>query len=148
MTGEDLVGGEAVTDLAHALGRAERRLGRRLDGAMSAHGHTAEEWRVLAVLVDGLGQPMREIAEAAAVPGPTLTGVIDRMVTTGLVDRRTDADDRRRVLVSLTSRGRALHGRLARIVEAESAVVEERFGATEMAQLTRLLQRLLARLEP
>ncbi len=70
------------------------------------------------------------------------------MVATDLVDRRADTDDRRRVLVSLTSRGRTLHRRLGRLVEAEYAVIEERVGVTEMAQLTRLLDRLLAHVDP
>lgn len=142
------MGEEAVTGLTLALSRAERRVSRRLADVVTAHGTTVEEWRVLAVLVDGLGRPMRELAEAAAVPGPTLTKIVDGMVATALVDRHADAGDRRRVLVSLTARGRSLHRRLGPLVQAESTSLEERVGVTEIAELTRLLERLLGRLDP
>ncbi len=143
---EDMVGGEAVTGLAHMLGRANRRITDRLAEVVVEHGHTLEEWRVLVVLVDGLRRPMREVAEAAAMPGPTLTKIVDRMVATGLVDRHSDAGDRRRVLLSLTLRGRALHVRLGRLMEAEGASIEEQVGPGEMVELARLLERLLARI--
>ena len=52
---------------------------------------------------------MSEIAEFALVPAPSLTRLVDRMATDGLVHRTVDARDRRRVLVHLTRQGRALH---------------------------------------
>ncbi len=56
---------------------------------------------------------MSEIAEFALMPAPSLTRLIDRMVTDGLVYRTVDARDRRRVLVHLTARGRDLQRRSA-----------------------------------
>ena len=47
---------------------------------------------------------MSEIAEFALVPAPSLTRLVDRMATDGLVHRTVDARDRRRVLVHLTPR--------------------------------------------
>jgi DNA-binding MarR family transcriptional regulator len=141
---EDMVGGEGVADLAHVLGRADRRLAERLAGVVTRDGHTLEQWRVLAVLADGHRRSMREVAEATGVPGPTLTRIVDHMVASDLVDRRTDAGDRRRVLLAVTAGGRTLHARLDRLVEEEGAAIEEQVGAAEMAELGRLLRRLLS----
>jgi DNA-binding MarR family transcriptional regulator len=139
------VGEEAVTDLILALGRVERRVSRRLGDVLAAHGATVDEWRVLAVLAGGPGRPMRELAEAAAARAPKLTRIVDGMVAADLVERRVDAGDRRRILVSLTPLGRSRHRRLRPIVEAASASLEARVGTTETAELIRLLDRFLDR---
>lgn len=144
---EDIVGGEAVAHLARVLGRADRRLAERLAEVLTRDGHTLDQWRVLSVLVDSHGRPrrraMREVVEATGVAGPALTRVVDRMVASDLVDRRTDDDDRRRVLLGITAGGRILHARLSDLVRAEGAAIEEQIGAAEVAELARLLERLL-----
>jgi DNA-binding MarR family transcriptional regulator len=64
---------------------------------------------------------MRRLAEEAGVAAATMTGIVDRLVARGLVDRQRRSDDRRVVEVVLTDRGREafedsvqLHMRLAR----------------------------------
>jgi DNA-binding MarR family transcriptional regulator len=53
------------------------------------------------------------------VPAPSLTRLVDRMATDGLVHRTVDARDRRRVLVHLTRQGRALHRCATALVEQQ-----------------------------
>jgi DNA-binding MarR family transcriptional regulator len=54
------------------------------------------------------GQPRRitELAELAGYAQPTVTLLVKRLERFGLAERVRDADDRRVVLVGLTSRGR------------------------------------------
>jgi len=49
---------------------------------------------------------MGQIAEQLQVTQPTATGVIDRLVERGLVERASDPSDRRKVRVKLTETGR------------------------------------------
>ena len=100
-------------DLFHVLSHAERRVARRVATVLDAAGCSVEQWRVMALLADGLGHPMTELAEFALLPAPTATKLVDRMVTENLVYRRADPADRRRVLVYLAERGRDLHTRLS-----------------------------------
>lgn len=96
------------------LSRAAHRISRRLeDTVRPPHGPGLDAWRVLDLLADGGGHPMSEIAAHAMVPAPTLTKIVDRLVERGLVYRRPDDEDRRRVLVILADRGRAQHAALA-----------------------------------
>ena len=112
-----------ITDVAEtlldALSRAERRVNGRFAGVLAAHGSTLDEWRVLSLLVEHGGQSMSAIAAATLMAPPTLTKRIDVMVADGMVYRRVDDTDRRRVLVLLAPRGKAAHRRLAEHVEEE-----------------------------
>jgi DNA-binding MarR family transcriptional regulator len=49
-----------------------------------------------------------ELAERLAIRHHSAVGLIDRLVAKGLVDRRSGADDRRQVLLSLTPKAEAL----------------------------------------
>ncbi len=63
---------------------------------------------------------MSEMARELAVTMPSVTGLVDQLISRGLVSRRHDDEDRRRVLVSLTDAGRKA---LADVWEAIVALV-------------------------
>ncbi|MFI6519008.1 MarR family winged helix-turn-helix transcriptional regulator [Spirillospora sp. NPDC050679] len=137
---------DPAPDPVRLLAAVERRVTARLSAALAEAGCTPEEWRVLALLADGRGHPMTEIAEYAMLPPPTLTKLIDRMVAANRVHRRVDDADRRRVLVLLTERGRAAHARLAGLADRAWHAVRETLGPEDADQLTALLSRAAARL--
>lgn len=108
----------AAEDVALLLTRVDRLLARRLREVLDAHGRSADEWRVLAILADGAGHPMTEVADLAALPPGTLTKLVDQLVDENLVYRRIDPLDRRRIRAYITPRGRAAHERVSRAVRA------------------------------
>lgn len=99
------------------LDRADRAVDAVLTPVTAQEGLTREGWRVLLFLSRGGGRSMGEIAEHAAVPNPTATRVVDRLVGHSLAFRRTDPNDRRRVLVHLAPHGRQLVERVSRQLE-------------------------------
>ncbi|GAB7110855.1 hypothetical protein JCM4814A_91730 [Streptomyces phaeofaciens JCM 4814] len=105
-------------DLMRLLTRAERLAARRLQSALDEEGCSLDAWRVLALLSDGTGHHMTAIAEAAFLPAPTLTKLVDQLVDQNLVHRRVDPLDRRRILVHLTPRGQDHWRRVDRAVRA------------------------------
>jgi DNA-binding MarR family transcriptional regulator len=125
-----------MQELAHALSRAERSVTRQLARAMEEEGCTVEDSRILLLLADGRGHTMTDVAEFALVPAPSVTRIVDRMVTDGLVHRTADPSDRRRVLVHLTPRGQALKRRLDEIVRREQDAL---LAGAETAETERLL---------
>ena len=50
----------------------------------------------------------KDLAQAVGIEGPTMVGVLDRLVEAGLVERRVAAHDRRANTVHLTGSGRAM----------------------------------------
>lgn len=131
---------EPARDLAHQLSHTERLLSGWMSALLGSEHCTLEEWRVLKFLSDGQGHIMTEIAEFAMLPAPTLTKLMDRMVSAGLVYRRADDRDRRRVLAYLAEHGRALYERAAALLASAEAELAARLGDT--GDLTRWLTRL------
>ncbi|WP_419665349.1 MarR family winged helix-turn-helix transcriptional regulator [Streptomyces sp. 2-1] len=112
-------------DLTHLLTRAERLAARRLQAALDEHGCSLDAWRVLSLLSDGEGHPMAAVAEAAFLPPPTLTKLVDQLVDQNLVYRRVDPLDRRRILAHLTPRGEDHWRRVDREVRVQWPVLSD-----------------------
>lgn len=141
MTPPDVHDALAFGQLLHRL---ERAVSRRIESALAGEA-TLDQWRVLELLSDGAGHPMTEIATHVAVPAPTLTKIVDRMVDAGMVHRRADDADRRRVLVLLTDTGRELQLRLAVAVDRAERDVASALGDDAPA-VRAMLERLARRL--
>lgn len=93
------------SDLAVLLARAQRRIERALAEAYADFDLTAEQWRILSVLLDEPGQTMTRLADGAALPAGTLTRHVDRLAERGLVLRKVHAEDKRRAVVALSPVG-------------------------------------------
>ncbi len=122
----------------------ERQLTATVAADLEREGVTIEQWRVLDGLSQREGLAMSEIASLAMLPAPTLTKIVDRLVAENLVHRRSDPYDRRRVLVLLTPRGRAVRSRLDRVMQRHESSLEAVLGPSGLEQLTDLLTRLKA----
>lgn len=82
-----------------------------LDRALHGHGLCASDFEVLDVLADGdCAYRVQEISERVHLSQSALSRLIARLEKDGLVERGMCAEDRRGVRVSLTPKGRALHG--------------------------------------
>ena len=69
-------------------------------------GLTNGRMMALAVVDARGGCSMSELARDLGLPSPLATRVADELVARGLVERDADPDDRRRVLLRITARGR------------------------------------------
>lgn len=89
-------------------------------------------------------------SEVAAEFGITLgavTGLIDRLLKTGLILRGRSEEDRRLVLISLTDKGKDLIEFFERTRGAKMAVLARNFGESDIKTLALLLNRLEAVLD-
>jgi DNA-binding MarR family transcriptional regulator len=80
---------------------------------------------VLTTLTEREGVSQQELAARLYVTKGNISGLIDRLVASGLVERRTLAGDRRSHAIHLTPAGRDL---ARRGIEAQKAFVEQTFG--------------------
>ena len=135
---------EPITNyLAYLLAQANRRMTAQLERALSEEGVQVEHWRILEVLSDERGRSMGELAELVLMNHPALTKTMDRMVSAGLVHRRSDPSDSRRVLVYITDHGVSLVSRLKERVDLHHEAVDAAVGSKKTDQLKKLLGELI-----
>lgn len=88
------------------------------------------------------GLKMRELSERLMVTGGNVTGLTDRLVAEGLVERRDDANDRRAITVRLTAEGQRQFRTMAAEHEGWIAELMGGMKAADQALLFDLLGRL------
>jgi MarR family transcriptional regulator, organic hydroperoxide resistance regulator len=93
---------------------AERRLRGREQQHKDPDGLTTAHVRALFALGAREAATAGQIAEAARLSPASVTGMLDDLERDGIVTRIRSADDRRRVLVTLTDHGRTVLGKKRR----------------------------------
>lgn len=109
-----------------------------------ARGLRVPEYRVLACLADHDGQMVTQLAQLALMEQTRLSKIIDQMAEKGLVSRRDDRRDRRRVRVFLTNQGRRLAEELVDEAKAHERSIVERLAPGEAARLKESLKQVMA----
>ena len=91
----------AVYSAAHAFNRVYKPLLDRL-------GLTYPQYLVMLSLWERDGVPVKDIGERLFLDSGTLTPLLKRLETAGLVKRTRSTEDERQVLIALTAQGQAL----------------------------------------
>jgi DNA-binding MarR family transcriptional regulator len=108
--------------LCFMLYSASMAVGRTYKPLLDALGITYPQYLVLSTLWERDGRSVGGIADALALESSTVTPVIRRLVTAGLIDRQRNQRDDRQVVVSLTGAGREMRERCACLGETLVAV--------------------------
>lgn len=96
---------------------------------------TLPQFRTLVVLETHGPSPLNRLADRLDVGSPTALRMVDRLVRAGLVERRENEQDRRAVVIALTTAGRSLVQRVTRRRRAAIAKVVARMPAERQAEL-------------
>ena len=91
-------------DVSLNLGRIGARIARHLEVALAEVDLSLPQYRILIFLDEG-GAAASALAERLAVTRPSVTAVVDGLVAKGLVERRADPHDRRKVDHVMTKEG-------------------------------------------
>jgi len=95
----------AITDALRAIVRELRLASREAEQRVGVHGAQLHALRQLA---DSPPASLTELAERTHTDISSVSVVVSRLVEQGLVARRADGYDRRRLSLGLTARGRAV----------------------------------------
>lgn len=102
-------------------------------------GLTYPQYLVMMVLWERDDLTVGEISERVFLDSPTLTPLLKRLQSSGLVDRARSAVDERQVRVTLTDAGRALKARSAHLPQCIATAAD-----MPVAEILDLRDRLLA----
>src|SRR5215218_2193002 len=115
------------------------RLHRRTFSAIAAElkliGLSIPQFDLLSTLTEQEGLSQQELAQRLYVTKGNVSGLLDRMVEAGLVERRASPDDRRSNALHLTAHGRRL---AEEGIATQRAYVERTLGALPSADLSEL----------
>ena len=83
------------------------RLAKLIDMALAEHGLTENQYRALGFIEEGQAD-LAEIGFRLVMKKPNVATLLDGLVVRGLVAKRSRADDRRRLDLTVTKRGKAV----------------------------------------
>jgi homoprotocatechuate degradation regulator HpaR len=148
----------ATSDVLHSLSPFSQSLGAVLIGAKESviaplrpmlrdYSITEPQWRVMRVINDGAATDATGIAEVGLLRAPSVTRILRELEERKLIVRETDARDRRRSLVVLSSEGREIVESTSRKMVRILRDYADRFGQDRLDRLADELRALSAALK-
>jgi DNA-binding MarR family transcriptional regulator len=118
---------EAVPNdrLAHLVKDATRALLRALQMRLTVHDVSLGHWTFLRILWEKDGLTQRELSDQAGVMEPTTFSALNAMEKLGYVVRRQVPENRKKVFVHLTPKGRLLKEKLVPLAEEVNRIAVE-----------------------
>jgi MarR family transcriptional regulator, organic hydroperoxide resistance regulator len=133
----------AKNDLTWLLHRCAQRLRGALDEAAREHGlNGARDWIVLSAIAAGPRQTQLALAQSLGLDKTTMTSLLDRLESAGLVTRCQDSRDRRARIPELTETGNHMQHELITARDQAEAAALRQFSADEQRVLRAMLNRL------
>ena len=136
-------GGFLITRIKQVGGRVFDRIlsQKKIDVFNGAQG------RILYVLWQDDGIPISELSRQTGLATTTLTSMLDRMETAGLIYRDRGDKDRRKIRIYLTEKAKGLEEDYNSVSEEMSRIYYKGFSDQEIEQLESYLERILKNVE-
>ena len=134
---------EIFMDLRRIM-RAMDVYSRQLAGS---HGLTGPQMLCLREILDQGSLTTGALALAVALSPATLTGILDRLEVRGLVSRERRPEDKRRVLVSLTTMGKQMAQELPSPMQERFGSLLTELSADEQAAIREALNKVARMME-
>ena len=147
MSGRKAANGLAMRPFARSLPmqllRAREALMQEFRPHLRKHDLSEQQWRVLRALVEAGSMDINALGEMCQIHPASLSRMLPNLEDSGRIERRTDSDDQRYVIVSITAKGKALFQRVAKESEQIYASIESRIGSRELKTLYELLDKAI-----
>ncbi|MCZ1015651.1 MarR family winged helix-turn-helix transcriptional regulator [Streptomyces noursei] len=130
-----------TVEVVDLIGTVVARYHEEYERAAAEHSLTGAQARLLRLLAME-PMPMRKLAQCLKCEPSNVTGIVDRLESRGLVERRPDPADRRVKLAVPTDEGRATADRLRTSLDFARQPLG-RLTVAERTLLKQLLQRML-----
>jgi DNA-binding MarR family transcriptional regulator len=134
---------DPLLELALMVKAGQRELERRMNDAMRPLGLTGAQADALGVIGKAGPLSLKELGELLIAEAGHPSRLVDRLVEAGLVERRAAGEDRRRVELSLSRRGRELEKRMRRAREDVLRLGHQLIGDRDLTPAVELFRDLL-----
>jgi MarR family transcriptional regulator, organic hydroperoxide resistance regulator len=133
---------DPLFEFALLLKAIQRELERRINEAMDPLGVTAAQADALIVIGQAEPLSLKDLGDLLIAEAGHPSRLVDRLVDAGLVERRVAGEDRRRVELSLTPRGRRLAKRASAARNSVSDLARQLIGDRDLSSTLELLREL------
>lgn len=134
-----------------SVGYQVNHLGRLLAQALrvriAGYGVVPGQFAQLLALYEQDGIPQNRLCDQVRIDQSTMAHTLQRMDRDGLIERTPDPADRRRALITLTERARALEAELIQAAHEVNAVATRGFTSDEVTTSLELITRMIGNLE-
>ena len=126
----------------YQLSKANQAAARFLSEKLAPAGVTAVQGVVLNFLSEQDEITSRQLGERTKLDSATLTGILDRLETMGLVERKPHPADRRAISICLTKNGKKVASDIHKTIQTANRELLSRFGVQEERDLKTMLKRI------
>lgn len=114
---------------------------------LNARGLTDQQWRIIRALNEVDSVETADLGRVCCLHAASLSRILPKLEEDGLVARRNSRNDQRRVIVSLTAKGRKLFDEVGPESEAIYAKLAREIGPDRLDQIYSLLDEVIGILE-
>jgi DNA-binding MarR family transcriptional regulator len=125
------------------LQRATHQIGIWIEASLKDEGITQGEAHILAYLATTTGSSMNELHHLFGHRRSTLTNIVDRLESRGLVRRSVNPASRRSVMLSLTQSGESLGSEVFELIHWMDQSVRDRVTPEELRGFERVTATLM-----
>jgi MarR family transcriptional regulator, organic hydroperoxide resistance regulator len=134
---------DPLFELGLLVKAGQREFERRANEAMRPLGLTGAQADAVVVIGQAGPLSLKELGALLIAEAGHPSRLVDRLVDAGLVERRAAGDDRRRIVLSLTPRGRRLEKRIAAAREQMLRLGRALVGDRDLEPLLELMRDLV-----
>lgn len=113
---------------------------------LNESGLTDQQWRIIRALNEVDELEIVELGKSCCLHAASLSRILPKLEFDGLVSRRSNKNDQRRVIVSLTPKGRRLFAAVAPRSEEIYAALAREIGPAKLEQIYGLLDEVIGAL--
>jgi len=128
--------------ISYTLATAHRKIHTSLTNRLKEFGVQVEAWRIMEILETKAELTMGDLADAALMNPSTLTKLVDRMVSNGMVHRRNAIKDHRQVNLVLTELGRKRIQQVRKQAQIEDEELAQKVGSEKIKILHDILSEI------
>jgi homoprotocatechuate degradation regulator HpaR len=128
------------------LMRARELVMRHFRPHLHEHDLTDQQWRIIRALMEADAIEIGDLSERCCIHPASLSRILPKLEASSLVSRKSNAGDKRRVMVAIAPQGRRLFTRVAPDSEASYAAIARKLGAKRLQDTYRVLDELIAAL--
>lgn len=107
---------------------------------LAGFGLTEQQWRVIRASYEHGEMNAQELAHRSAILGPSLSRILNRLESDGILSRRAAEGDLRELTIKLSTSGKRLHNKVQPALSKHYDVLSVKLGARKSKQLRDLLQ--------